>query len=161
VLADSVEPLVRVEDLSGVLDLRAYHRTWWRRSLEFSHVRRQVGARLERAAAGLPDGFGLAVFDAWRPLGLQQEIYQTTYRDPSVPAGFVSTPSTDPATPPPHLTGGAVDLTLTYRDRRWLWAPASTISPPRPTPTPTSTVQVWSATCAGCSTTACVRLGSW
>lgn len=81
-LADSVEPLVRVEDLSGVLDLRAYHRTWWRRSVAFSHVRRQVGARLERAAAGLPDGFGLAVFDAWRPLGLQQEIYETTYRDP-------------------------------------------------------------------------------
>jgi hypothetical protein len=87
VLADSVEPLVPVEGLSGVLDLRAYHRTWWRRSLGFSHFRRQVGARLEQAAVGMPDGFGLAVFDASRPLGLQQEVYDTTYRDSSVPAG--------------------------------------------------------------------------
>ncbi|WP_281370752.1 M15 family metallopeptidase, partial [Nocardioides stalactiti] len=28
--------------------------------------------------------------------------------------GFVSAPSADPATPPPHLTGGTVDITLAF-----------------------------------------------
>jgi hypothetical protein len=45
------------------------------------------------AAESLPRGFGLAVFDAWRPLAL----------------------FTAEGDPPPHLTGGAVDLTLSWQ----------------------------------------------
>ena len=71
--------------------------------------------RLALAAATLPSGYGLAVFDAWRPLVLQQALYEAAYADPTLPPGFVSEPSTDPATPPPHLTGGTLDVTLTHR----------------------------------------------
>jgi D-alanyl-D-alanine dipeptidase len=76
-------------------------------------------------------GMRLAVFDAWRPLGVQrfmvrhalvQECDQQGV-NPDRPSGqrdrieaevgrFWAPPSEDPATPPPHSTGAAVDLTL-------------------------------------------------
>ena len=43
---------------------------------------------------------------------LQAELYDTAYADPNLPPGFFAEPDHDPTTPPPHLTGGAVDLTL-------------------------------------------------
>lgn len=79
-------------------------------------VRAEVARRLAGVAAGLPEPFGLAVLDGWRPLELQRQIYHAAYQDRTLPPGFVSEPSTDPQTPP-HLTGGAVDVTLTYRRR--------------------------------------------
>jgi D-alanyl-D-alanine dipeptidase len=78
------------------------------------------------------EGWRLAIFDAWRPVAVQrfmvahsieaecrargfdragasasalQEVEEAVAR-------FWAPPSTDPATPPPHSTGGAVDLTL-------------------------------------------------
>jgi D-alanyl-D-alanine dipeptidase len=54
------------------------------------------------------------VFDAWRPLALQAELYHAAYDHPGLPEGFVSPPDHDPRTPPPHLTGGTVDLTVTF-----------------------------------------------
>lgn len=73
----------------------------------------------------------LAIFDAWRPVAVQRfmvhhalaEACRERGLDPegSGPAWealreevgcFWAPPSDDPATPPPHSTGGAVDLTL-------------------------------------------------
>ena len=75
----------------------------------------------------------LAIFDAWRPIRVQafmvdhsiQEQCRSLGFDPSDPlktqaleqvrndvARFWAPPSPDPRTPPPHSTGGAVDLTL-------------------------------------------------
>ena len=75
----------------------------------------------------------LAIFDAWRPIRVQafmvdhsiQEQCRSLGFDPSDPlktqaleqvrndvARFWAPPSPDPLTPPPHSTGGAVDLTL-------------------------------------------------
>lgn len=78
-------------------------------------ARTGVADRVTRASRMLPDGFGLAVLDAWRPLDLQQHIYDVAYANLDLPPGFVTAPSTDPTTPPPHLTGGTVDVTLTWR----------------------------------------------
>jgi D-alanyl-D-alanine dipeptidase len=77
-------------------------------------LRRDAAKRLCVAADGLPDGFGLAVFDAWRPPELQRALYEAAYADLTLPAGFVTEPSDDPALPPPHVTGGAIDMTLTW-----------------------------------------------
>jgi len=76
-------------------------------------------------------GCRLAIFDAWRPLAVQR--FMVTYAtaeecqrrgvDPHQPSAeleaveqevgrFWAPPSDDPATPPPHSTGAAVDLTL-------------------------------------------------
>ena len=73
----------------------------------------------------------LAIFDAWRPVAVQRFMVQHAIGeecasrgvDPTSPSPqrdavvadvgcFWAPPSEDPATPPPHSTGAAVDLTL-------------------------------------------------
>ena len=80
-------------------------------------------------------GYRLAIFDAWRPLAVQRfmvahaivEECQRLGVDPQQPSPqldaveqavgrFWAPPSDDPATPPPHSTGAAVDLTLADSD---------------------------------------------
>jgi D-alanyl-D-alanine dipeptidase len=101
-------------------------------------LRRGVIDRLMAAQAALqhpmPD-WRLAIFDAWRPVTVQQFMVEHAFAeecrarglDPSAPglqgaavraavARFWAPPSTDPATPPPHSTGAAVDLTLAQED---------------------------------------------
>jgi D-alanyl-D-alanine dipeptidase len=114
VLTSSPEHLIPVSTVPGVGDIAAYHQTGWDGAVPHSLVREGAADRLADAACRLPAGFTLAIFDAWRPMTLQQRIYDTAYLDPSLPEGFVSVPSTDPTTPPPHLTGGTVDVTLAY-----------------------------------------------
>jgi len=77
----------------------------------------------------------LAIFDAWRPVAVQRFMVEHAFaeecrargHDPAAPgvqgeavaaavARFWAPPSTDPATPPPHSTGAAVDLTLACAD---------------------------------------------
>lgn len=94
--------------------LSPYWHAGWEAARPSAFVRAGVAERLAAVAESLPEGFGLAVLDAWRPLALQAEIYEAAYADSSLPEGFVSQPSADPATPPPHLTGGTVDVTLTW-----------------------------------------------
>ncbi|MEX1317859.1 MAG: M15 family metallopeptidase [Synechococcaceae cyanobacterium] len=80
-------------------------------------------------------GWGLAIFDAWRPLAVQAFMVEHSIAgtcrergiDPAVasPAReavvadvgrFWAPPNPDPSAPPPHSTGGAVDLTLADPD---------------------------------------------
>lgn len=78
--------------------------------------------RLEDASKILPNGFALAVFDAWRSLARQRAVFQAVRSrladvksnahrfafSPDDPARDVDYPSDDP----PHCTGGAVDVGL-------------------------------------------------
>jgi D-alanyl-D-alanine dipeptidase len=107
------EPLVEIDDSCRVL--HSYARAGWVHAVDRQWLRAELLSRLQRASATLPPGFGLAIFDGWRPLALQRELYDTLVPglDPTGPA-FVAPPSEDPASPPAHLTGGAVDLTLTW-----------------------------------------------
>lgn len=97
-------------------------------------LRRGVIARLDVAAAALSreaPGWRLAIFDAWRPVPVQRfmvahaiaEECRARGLDPTSDGAeqqqveeavgrFWAPPSEDPATPPPHSTGAAVDLTL-------------------------------------------------
>ena len=75
----------------------------------------------------------LAIFDAWRPVRVQAFMVEFSVQEQCRARGFDAAdprmasaleqvqrevsrfwapPSADPATPPPHSTGGAVDLTL-------------------------------------------------
>ena len=89
------------------------------------HVRPEVHRRLLQAARNLPKGLSLVILDAWRPWRVQQYLYETLFEAIRAQHGdlgderllertreFVSLPSRDPAAPSPHLTGGAVDVTL-------------------------------------------------
>lgn len=108
----SAEPLVEIaHPRIAVLD--NYHRAGWHHARAGAWLRTSARDRLVAAADGLPDRWGLCVFDAWRPLSLQAELYDAAYADPGLPPGFVSEPDPDPASPPPHLTGGTVDISLT------------------------------------------------
>jgi D-alanyl-D-alanine dipeptidase len=105
-------------------------------------LRQGVIARLLEAQRLLqqqcPDG-RLAIFDAWRPIAVQRFMVAHALAeecaargvDPTRPSAereaveqevgrFWAPPSTDPATPPPHSTGAAVDLTLADVDGE-LW----------------------------------------
>ena len=88
-------------------------------------VRAGVGERLARAAAELPEGVDLLIWDGWRPFSVQKALYDQYLNElvavhPDWPhdaiedaaARYVSPPSRSERAPAPHLTGGAVDLTL-------------------------------------------------
>ena len=108
------EPLVR-PDHRRIRLLRPYFHEGWQHARPDTWIRAGVADRLGMVADALPDGFGLAIFDAWRPLALQAELFDAAYGDDRLPPGFIADPDPDPSTPPAHLTGGAVDLTLTWR----------------------------------------------
>lgn len=107
------EPLVEV-DASLIHNLDVYQRSSFPHVAPGAYLRQEVALRLAAAAAALPEPWGLAVFDAWRDPGLQSFLYHRAYDEPGLPPGFVSPPSPDPRTPPPHATGGTVDLTLSF-----------------------------------------------
>ncbi|MBI3283002.1 M15 family metallopeptidase, partial [Candidatus Curtissbacteria bacterium] len=81
--------------------------------------------RLVMAAELLPRGMKIVVWDAWRPLEVQQALFDQHLEllrkeHPGVKEDelivlaqtYVSLPSSDPLKPSPHFTGGAVDLSL-------------------------------------------------
>lgn len=93
--------------------LSNYWHAGWEHALPATWLRGEAMHRLAYVADQLPERLGLAVFDAWRPLTLQAELWNAAYAEPGLPPGYVADPIPDPTTPPPHLTGGTVDLTLT------------------------------------------------
>lgn len=107
------EPLVVIEH-RRIRTLSNYWHAGWDNAEPTMRLRREAFTRLTTAANSLPDGFGIAVFDAYRPLALQAELYDAAYADPELPPGFVAEPLADLDAPPPHTTGGTVDCTLTF-----------------------------------------------
>lgn len=88
-------------------------------------VRAGVRDRLIAAGDLLPPGIALVVFDGFRPLVVQQWLWDDFsariraenpgFSDDAVGESvrqFVAFPETDPLAPPPHRTGGAVDVYL-------------------------------------------------
>ena len=89
------------------------------------YVRRRVLSLLLEAARLLPSGLRLVLLDGWRPPSLQSLLcnrYCAELREtmPDKDGGyisrmasrFVAAPSTDPGRHSPHVTGGAVDITI-------------------------------------------------
>lgn len=92
-------------------------------------LRRTVKERLLDAQSRLPAGTRLHLLDAWRPLAVQAFMVEHTdalirREHPALDAAarlervltYWAPPSEDPARPPPHSTGAAVDLTLLNAD---------------------------------------------
>ena len=126
------EPLVPVADVGPrVRDDPRYHRAGLPGAQRAGWVREAVADALARAARALPDGLTLVVWDGYRSLETQAALYdgylaELTMVHPDHPAAaleeaaarYVTPPSRAPGAPPPHLTGGAVDLTLGDGDGR-------------------------------------------
>jgi len=121
VIVDNGEPLVDFLEICPEIVFAPI-----RPVMQFPRVhllRRSVAHMLKDAAARLPAGYKLEVAEGYRPFAVQQFIYRISLdrarkRFPGADeakilaeAGrFVAPPFA--VTPPPHLTGGAVDLAI-------------------------------------------------
>ncbi|HLH24563.1 MAG TPA: M15 family metallopeptidase [Chloroflexota bacterium] len=121
------EPLVALTDYAPdriAVDAR-YHAAGYPGALPDCYARVGVARRLAAAAALLPAGWRLVVFDAWRPQTVQRHLFDRYLADlrreqpeasdaalRALAARYVAPPSADAAHPSPHATGGVVDLSL-------------------------------------------------
>lgn len=94
-------------------------------SLPETYLREGVCARLVNAARLLPAGHRFVVFDGWRPMALQKELF-LRYRQElaalkpglderaldALTKKFVALPDSSYESPSPHSTGGSVDLSI-------------------------------------------------
>ena len=88
------------------------------------YMRESVWQMLLKVVEFLPDGYGLKIFDAWRPFAVQKYLYDRQVAGLCENKGlspeeaaeeaklFVSYPEENPLKPFVHATGGAVDLTI-------------------------------------------------
>jgi len=115
-IGESGEPLVPLDpDSDRVGVVNAYFVTGWAGTSSVVWLRSAVRDRLVGAAGDLPGGFGLAVYDGWRSMTTVRALYNHFYGPGSTLApGFLADPD-DVDVVPPHLTGGALDVTLTWR----------------------------------------------
>jgi D-alanyl-D-alanine dipeptidase len=96
-------------------------------------LRRSVAAKMKEVNARLaPVGIELYLFDAWRPQAVQRYFHDQWFPDwlkarrPELSGqsliseveNYWSAPSAGEASPSPHSTGGAVDLTLIFLSTR-------------------------------------------
>lgn len=90
-------------------------------------LRRGVAERLRDVARAIPGGYRLGIYEGWRPPHIQRRMYRWSWnrfaeRHPEwsdvqlrrVVNRFTAPP--DAAVPPPHSTGGALDVTLLDAD---------------------------------------------
>lgn len=90
-----------------------------------AYARESVAAKLQEAAQALPKGYRFLILDAYRPIKVQQALWDdyramVVSQNPGLAddeidfktSHFVSKPSYDALNPSLHNTGGAVDLTL-------------------------------------------------
>lgn len=128
-------PLVEIRSDEHFETGYTYFEAGRRNAVKTCLVRKEVYERLVTAHGFLPGGYRFFIFDAWRPYLLQEELYRS-YSETVISrfhlenaseeekqkkiAAFVSPPVKDPAFPPVHTTGGAVDLTILDENGRML-----------------------------------------
>ena len=108
-----------------IMTMPQYHHQGIENAKAELFARKGVVARLIRVSLKLPDGYKLLIWDAWRPIEVQEALYrkfeeQVKLENPAaapekiaeLTSKFVSLPSNDPQKPSPHFTGGAIDLTI-------------------------------------------------
>ena len=124
-------PLVQIEPDARLEIHMMYPALGMRNGYQDCLLRKEAADMLETAKTLLPEGCRFVIWDAWRPVALQQELY-TYYRDviieefhlaeksPAEQAEFISQFVADPVAdrtyPPAHTTGGAIDLTIAGPD---------------------------------------------
>lgn len=125
------EPMVNLaEYFSGSIQIEnAYYKKGIKGAPAGCLVRLSVAEKLEKANELLPDNITFKVYDAWRPFEVQKELYQSYYEElqrehkdwsdlktQKEIVNFVSKPVHDAQAPAVHSTGGAIDLTLAFKD---------------------------------------------
>jgi len=124
-ICDNGEPLVDPRTLSDRIVFAEKHPAFPEMSC-VPNVRRRVAEMLAQAAASLPAGIRMQIIEGFRPLAQQRFMYERikarfAEEHPDWNAATLhritntmSAPPDDPC-PPPHSTGGAVDLGLIHQ----------------------------------------------
>lgn len=102
-------------------------------SLKDCYARKAVMKKLLKAEQTLPNGYRFKIYDAYRPIKVQQELWDTYKKKiikqfPNLSeeeinkktSVFVSEPSYDVEYPSLHNTGGAIDLTIVDKNGKEL-----------------------------------------
>jgi len=119
-------PLVPLVPARGRFDVSpVYHILGIPGARETVRVRADVSDALLRAVDLLPESLGLRVHDGWRPVAVQKWLWDREWERlrrarPDLSAleletrvgHFVALPDASPDAPPPHRSGGAVDVVL-------------------------------------------------
>jgi zinc D-Ala-D-Ala dipeptidase len=122
-IADTGEPLVDVSAFQVLTVDRTRDRVQQLSDNPFQ-VRSGVAERLVRAQACLPDGYQLQVKEGWRPIWVQERLWEKSLNElrasrPDLTGEDLMRENTrftaPPDSAPPHSTGGAVDLVLLCR----------------------------------------------
>jgi len=121
----SDEPLVPAGTCEHWISQPIYHLNGLKNALPDIWVRKGVYDRLVLAAQALPLGYRLVLLDGWRPKTIQQVLFdqvrmEIALQNPSSSEAeidrktllYAARASDDPVRPSPHITGGAIDVTL-------------------------------------------------
>lgn len=128
------EPLVPVDLYpEKIINHPEYYIQGIKGSLPVCYVRESVYEKLIYASKLLPKGYKLVILDAYRPVEVQQTLfdkYKNKLRKENpnlsdeeltnLTLMFVALPSYDEKKPSPHNTGGSVDLTICDDEGRFL-----------------------------------------
>lgn len=119
------DSFVRVKSGNNILIDMQYVKDGIPFAVSNCYMRRDVYRKLIRVAGKLPSQYKLKILDAWRPLVVQEFLYQKyegliRERFQHLPKqqliqvinSFVLPPFADEMNPPVHTTGGAIDLTI-------------------------------------------------
>ena len=120
--------LVELPSNLGIIVDMQYPKLGMKCAINKCLMRKEVLEKLVEAKKLLPEGLTFKIWDAYRPLSLQTELYYV-YKDMiieefnlenlseeeqnEVIKNYVSLPVANEEIPPLHATGGAIDLTLT------------------------------------------------
>jgi len=117
-IEDNGEQLVEISDLDKrILYNKKCYKLIYPYSIDKCFVRETVAIKLKKIIDKLPSSYHLLIFDAWRPIKLQEYLFQR-YRkkhpnlNEKEVSKFISNPYYANKFPPPHYTGGAIDVAL-------------------------------------------------
>jgi D-alanyl-D-alanine dipeptidase len=133
-IEESDEPLVPVDIYpERIINHPEYFIQGLLGSLPVCYSRLGLYERLVKASNMLPKGYKFVILDAWRPVEVQQSLFDTfkgrlKKENPDasdeqlteMALKFVALPSYDNKKPSPHNTGGSIDLTIANDRGVWL-----------------------------------------
>ncbi|MBI1293670.1 hypothetical protein GC175_01780 [bacterium] len=119
------EPLLSVSDVVPNLRIQMTSIRYEYAGSNTLYARKSVCGMLKSVAAELAPAYELILFDAYRPIEYQRMRYRSVFdslrtkyplkTDEEIEAltfAVVFPPDEDPSKPPPHATGGAVDVAI-------------------------------------------------
>ena len=121
--------LVEITEKDGFVIGLEYAKRGYQNAISKCLVQKEVLKRLKKASEYLPDNITFKIYDAYRPFSLQEELYYAYKKElikefhledlekeeqDKIINQYVALP--DKKKVPAHLTGGAVDVTLVYKD---------------------------------------------